>query len=505
MLSRSRRHSSERGQVLVLALAFIAFFGLTITALLKFADVTALEHIHAESTARVDASAEGGAALVSSDASRTDIASSWKCDGTDTGTLTMADPTNSKVSYTVPDCNPGNTTSTTSTGANCLLCVLNQTPVPPATTVSGATPVLSATCAAGSCSIAIKTIGGDDYVMGSIVNNTTLTACSTAATCPGSAHIFQTTKSGVTKSCVCNPSVSTYSGALPDPLSTIAAPVGSGQPVGCTGGSWNATKGCTFSLSGKSSATINPGVYNSISVGGQAQVVMSPGVYVLTGSLSVSGQGVVCAPGTISGGVCTPSTSSGGVVLYLTCVGSGASGKAYLPCPAAGATGGQAGFGGNGQIAVSATPCPAGEIVPNCPGYDGVALLADPHLLDPGGVAACEGGSGTCLVEVAGNGASINGSVDTRSGGLSISGNGGDSISGGFLIVNSLFSATSGKTGTGLQLSGPGSIATTSSCTVLDANVYPGTVPPASPARAVVLQQCGSNKSSGIVNFNYSP
>lgn len=417
----------------------------------------------------------------------------------------MADPSSNKVSYTVPDCNPGNTTTTTSSGANCLLCVLNQTPVPPATTVSGSTPVLDATCAAGACSIAIKTIGGDDYVMGSITNNTTLTACSTAAACPGSAHIFQTTESGVTNGCVCNPTASPYSGALPDPLATITAPVGAGQPASCANPQWNATKGCTFAISGKNSATINPGVYNSISVGGQATVVMTPGVYVLTGALSVTGQAVVCAPGTISGGVCTPDSSSGGIALYLTCVGSAATGKSYLPCAASGAIGGQAAFGGNGQIAVSATPCPVGEIVPNCPGYDGVALLADPHLLDPGGVAGCEANTAACLVSVSGNGASINGSVDTRSGGMSISGNGGDSISGGFLIVNSLFSATSGKVGSGLQLSGPGSITTSNSCTVLDANVYPGTVPPASPARAVVEQQCGSNKSSGIVNFNYLP
>lgn len=525
MLRRRRSRAGERGQTLVLAIAFIGFFAVVTAAVLGFADVTALQHLHTEATATADSGSEGGAANIAADAPRSDL--SWSCNGTDQGSLTMNDPSGSQVGYTVPDCNPGNTTTTTSTGSTCLLCILDQTPVPPATSPSASTTGLTARCAGGTgCTVALETIGGNDYLNGSIAGDTTMTACSLAGDCPGSAHIG--VLSGATyPGCPCTPAVpgtlvppaSIYARAVPDPLASIAAPTGAPEPAGCGSGglTWDATKGCSGSFSKPGNYSINPGVWNSISVSGQANLLLQAGVYVLTGPLTDAGQGVFCATGTIdvTTGECDPAP---GVTIYMTCVGSAASGHSYLPCPTGGSTGGYMNFSGQGQVSISSPPCPAGEIVPQCPGYDGVAVLADPHLLDPGGVAASTStnacnttgtgpapGTPGCLLGISGEGNSINGSVDTRSGGVALAGGGGDSITGGFLIANSLFISDNGKSSTGLTLTGPGSLALTNSCDVFDTKVYPGATEPPNPARAVIQQQCGAGKTSGVVTFDYGP
>jgi hypothetical protein len=253
-------------------------------------------------------------------------------------------------------------------------------------------------------------------------------------------------------------------------------------------------------------------------VSGQASVELEPGVYVLTGAFTNSGLGIICAPGTISGASCAPSAGAG-VSLYLACNGAGsASPVAFMACPSSGASGGSISFTGGGnastQVTLNATSCPSSQELPQwqCPGYDGVALLADPNLTDPSTSACITGAAGSCAVAVSGNGGSINGSVDTRSAGMAIAGGGNDAINAGFLIANSLSIQVSGSSGTGMQLSGPGTFtATGNGCSVLALNVYSATPPSPAPAPAqmptAVLQlpQCGTNKLSGIVYFNYVP
>ncbi len=163
--THGRYRRSERGQTLILALAFLAFFGVVSVAILRFADLTAVQHVHTEMTASSDSSANGGAAFGSADASRSDLPGGWKC--SDTGTLTMTN--GAKVGYTVNSCNPGETAALAA-GATCLLCVLNETPAP-GHALSPKTVVLTL----GSD---LTTYGGNDDVNGSISSGTSLTALS---------------------------------------------------------------------------------------------------------------------------------------------------------------------------------------------------------------------------------------------------------------------------------------------------------------------------------------
>lgn len=525
MLTRRRRRS-ERGQVLALALAFLVYVFLIVFAALGLASATAQQHIHTEQTAQSDAAGEGGAAFAAAEAARTDI--SW-CSGSDTGTLTMADsPSNpTTANYSVTKCNPGQTATTVGAKGHCLLCILNQTPFGSTPAHSPGTTVFTAVCA--QCTgFDLQTIGGDDYINGSMGTGTTLEACETSTQCPGQASIGVL---GTSPAGCCTP---TPKGGIvvADPLASIGDPSAAGvtlptgcsswqtcKPINCQGGtlpantpagSWSATAGCTVTgLSQKQTFNLYPGVWNGVSISGQADVVLQPGVYVITGNFTKSGQGIICAPGTISG---SPSacTSSAGVTLYLACVGgiSGGQSLAYLACPAAGHTGGAITVSGGGstanQLSITSTPCPSGQEVPQCPGYEGVAVLADPHLIDSTTSTCIASGTG-CALSVSGNGGSINGSVDLRSAGVNIAGNGNEAISAGFLIANSFTMNVSGHVSTGLALTGPGAfVPVGNSCNVLVLNVYTGALPANVPA-AVVQSQCGSAKQSGVIDFNYLP
>ncbi len=234
-------------------------------------------------------------------------------------------------------------------------------------------------------------------------------------------------------------------------------------------------------------------------------MTLSAGVYVLTGGLDVEGQG---------------DFTGTGVTIYLTCPGSKSTG-AYQACPASESSftgGGWIYLAGKGSDSLTAPSCLSGTF-PQCPGasygYDGVAVLADPHLLDGSSgtsgaagadVATCESSGSDCALDLQGKGGSvtINGSVDMRSSGLGCPDqNCNDTISDGFVIANSVYWAPTGSTS--LALSGPGTAASNGTCSVLVMGVYSGSTPPSSPASAVIQSQCGSNSESGVVNFNYGP
>jgi hypothetical protein len=474
-----RRRSGERGQVLVLALAFIAAFALLVGAVLSFGGVTGLQHMHTEATAAKDGLAEGGAAYAAADAVRQDIPQ-LGCVKNNTGQLTMQGGDVAK--YTVQDCNPGNSNLGTGSTGHCLLCILNETPIPPATSASPSTSVLSATKG-------ITTTGGDDYISGSIASGTKLTANPTAS---ASIRVWS---SASTSGCTCAPlPVKTFPLEFKDPLAALAAPPSPvrGKPTGCA--SYDAAKGCSASFSGGSN-TINPGLWNSLSVSGQASVTATTGVYVFTGGLSVSGQGAFTAHK---------------VTIYLGCPNYGPGGNA---CPVSG-TGGSINFSGKGAVSVTA---PGSAQYTNVGGANGtllgadVAILSDPNLVDPGGVQNCAPITGSslsgCAYSVAGNGASVTGSVDLRGGGMSIAGNGGMTMTNGLLITNSLSITVSGSVSTGLNLTGPGTFAGPNSCGVFEDNVTGQLSGSAStsPGHAVIQSDCGNAGANGVVDFNYSP
>jgi hypothetical protein len=463
-----RQRSGERGQTLILALAFIAFFGLLISSVLNFAGVTSLQHAHTEATATKDGLAEGGAAFAAADAVRSGL----PCLPSPTiQQLTMQ--SGDVANYKVENCYPFNTMATLGGGGHCLLCVLNQTPVPPGTAAVPGTSVLSATKG-------ITTTGGDDYINGSIADDTQLTANPTT-----SAHV-RVWSGANTSGCTCNPAqVLTYPKPFKDPLPNLPPSPVAGEPADCA--TWDPKEGCAAS---SSPDTINPGLWDTLSIAGHDEITANPGVYVFTGALDVSGQGAL---------------TGSGVTIYLACPNYGPAGNA---CPVSG-KGGSISVSGKGSLSLSA---PGSPQYTNVGGANGtllgadVVILADPNLVDPGGVDSCTDGDGGCVYEMAGNASTMTGSIDTRGGGMSIQGNGGLTVNDGLLITNSLFVSVSGKVGSGLDLSGPGTFAGPTACNVFDDSVG-GTASGISPGqgRAIIQSECGNAAANGVVDFNYSP
>jgi hypothetical protein len=464
MLRRNprRRRTSEEGQTLILALAFIAFFGIVIRSILGLADVTALQQVHTEATASNDALAEGGAALGAADAGNTKVG--LTCLPKNSGSLTMQ--SGDMVGYTVNGCNPARTQSLGSgPGQNCLLCVLN--------TIPGA-PALNMGC--DECDLVTR--GGDDYINGSIAQGGSLTAT------PAGARILVLQGASVSNSC-CNPSPLAYAPAIVDPLSLGAPSAVAGKPQGCT--SWNPNAGCTESFSSPGNYKVYPGLWASLTIRGngdgedrEVNVTMMdgdngvPGVYVFAGRLSATGQSTI---------------TGNNVTIYLACSNYGSGGRA---CPTAGSTGGSISFAGG---STTLTDPSGGQ-------YAGIAVLADPHLLDPGGASSCRQGGGgddgdSCVFAVAGNGASVTGTVDTRSGGVSVNGTGTTTIDSGRLITNSLF------VGSSLTLSD--SQKALGTCGVFDDTVTGTRGSSSSSGRAVIQSHCGGGSASGVVDFNYTP
>ncbi|MGP0065797.1 MAG: Ig-like domain repeat protein [Isosphaeraceae bacterium] len=105
-----------------------------------------------------------------------------------------------------------------------------------------------------------------------------------------------------------SPAPSTGATTVADPLASLASPSASG-PIG------------SESLSGNSSATINPGIYSQITVSGNAKLTMNPGIYIIEGGgFSVSGNGSVSGTGVMV----YNTKSSAGVYGSITLSGNGA-------------------------------------------------------------------------------------------------------------------------------------------------------------------------------------
>lgn len=499
--SRGRRRREE-GQALVLALAFIVLLSVAVVALLSFADVTGLQHAHTEATATNDSLAEGGAALAAADAGRSDV--SLTCGASGSGVVKMQG--GDSVQYTVNGCSgQGGAGGGPGPGPNCVLCILNQAPG-----WTAGSAVVQTQCA--QCTgAALETTGGDVYVNGSIGSAGTPTSLTAIATVTPLTYAHIRILSGADAShCTCissTPTPTAYAPAILDPLATMTAPSPAAtEPklcitsASCTpnvlchnapAATWDPVKGCSVGFS-STQAALGPGVWNQISVNGNPSTDITladssgtPGTFVITGPLSVAGNATV---------------AGSDVTLYLAC-------SNYLSGTPCSGSGGSVSFGGNGTTSISSST--SGQ-------YRGIALIADPLLLDLGGANCASSGAG-CMYSTAGNGASITGSIDTRSGGISLAGNAAQTISSGRLITNSLYMTISGRVGSGLAVSGTGtSGVSTSTCGVLDDNPVSGTavagglygiastLPP--PGRAVIQSQCGSSGAlSGVIDFNYAP
>jgi len=116
VLSRRAGRRGERGQVLIMALAFIVFFGLVTTAVLQLADTVELQQSHSQASANADANADGGMLFAAQAAQE-----QGGCVLNTHGSVTMT--TGASASYRTTTCNPGATADLIAD--QCSVCVLS--------------------------------------------------------------------------------------------------------------------------------------------------------------------------------------------------------------------------------------------------------------------------------------------------------------------------------------------------------------------------------------------
>jgi len=293
-----QRHTRERGQTLIMSLAFLALFGLFAATVLGFASVTQAQRGSNERTATVDAVAQGAAQFAVAD---TGILGCGTVSG---GTLAFA--SGAVLSYSVPSqggC--GYSTVGVPPGRDCELCLLGPGAAP-----DGDDTVLSTDTAV--------------VVNGEIDGNGKITGLGPVSSVGANARIALLNP---TCAQACTPNPITLSTPFVDPLGALLPSppeAASMQKPSWTSG--NAT-------------TLGPGVYRTINAS-NGTVTLSAGTYVITGSINVSDIGVL--------------NTSGPVVIYLTCqnlVGSG-SGR-HWAC-GAGQTGATFNVSGTGSFALTA-------------------------------------------------------------------------------------------------------------------------------------------------------
>jgi Bacterial Ig-like domain (group 3)/Matrixin/Right handed beta helix region len=136
----------------------------------------------------------------------------------------------------------------------------------------------------GNASIALTSVSGSVFVDSS--STAAISASGNASVTASSIKVVgKVQKSG---NASFSPAPTTGVAALPDPLASLPSP-------GTTG----VTNHGSESLSGNSSATINPGIYSQISVSGNAKLTLNTGTYIIegggftvSGNASVTGWGV---------------------------------------------------------------------------------------------------------------------------------------------------------------------------------------------------------------------
>ncbi len=232
--------------------------------------------------------------------------------GTATDTATFITSTLSTASHTI-------TAAYTSGNAS-----FNASPV----SASISQVVNAASMSAGSIYVLDPTAGGALSLSGNAGINVpgnifVDSSSSTAVTASGNASVKGAriqVHGAVQKSgnATFSPAPMTGASVVSNPLSGLTAPAYSGAPVSET-------------LSGNSTATINPGVYSQITVSGNASLTLNAGIYVIAGGgLSVSGNANVTGTGVMiyntksSTGTYGSITLSGNGTIKLTAPTTGA-------------------------------------------------------------------------------------------------------------------------------------------------------------------------------------
>ena len=186
--------------------------------------------------------------------------------------------------------------STSSGGGSCVLCVLNAT----GTTLSST----------GSGWLSVN--NGNIVVNSSASNAVSVTNPSGKIQATPSGEVFGIVGNySVNNSSNVSPTPTTGYTAATDPLASLAVPSVSGSSNG------------NVSVSGSSSTTLNPGIYDTISSSSSGTITLNPGIYVIRNGLTLNH-----TPGGSS-----PSLYAHGVLLYFAC-------SAYpTPCNAGGQNG----------------------------------------------------------------------------------------------------------------------------------------------------------------------
>ena len=420
MLIRHRRRRDERGQVLVLALAFLAFFSIVTVATFGFIDTALLQHPLSERTAARDALAEGAASYaVSTVASNSTVAAGGaapSCAGPSTGTASWNPEAgvSETLTYTVNSCIPNYLNS--NPGGNCVLCILGTDPAAVRFTngnsmvnVRGEIDVNGGVSIQGNWQ---KTAGAYSW------NGSTLCSSSAATptACAGTPEFI-----GVHG----NPGTSNNSWPPPSPLASGAVLPYSPNPVtitmiadplaGVAAPSFAAPNYATSqdpNLKPNNTA-LTPGSYTGMSIGGNQTVTLSAGLYVFTGAVTLTGGGVL--------------DGSAGVTIYMACSDT-SKGKNPVTTPRA-CNSGEAGpalkIQGGGTYSLSA--CSSSAACSASGAYLNLAVFQDRNSTTTVGI----GGSGSANV--------LSGGLYAESANVDIGGNGtGAFQSNGRLVAKSL-------------------------------------------------------------------
>ena len=444
MLRRRRRHA-ESGQVLIMALAFIAFFGVVIAAVLSYADSIELQETHAAAAVAKDAPVEGSALFGAVNAAY----SSTGCTPNASASLTMEG--GGGVTYTTRNCDPG-TSTTQDLGAECDLCLLNQ-------------PGQALSVDGGSLSVdgPVAIDGGVGFgntgLLTSNGGNPRFIGClqwSGGDGCASSASHFSPAPTRISQ--------------VADPLGTVTFPgVPSSRGPACI----------QVSLGGKGenqTETLGPSQpLCSVSLSGNAALTLSGGVYTIIGPFTVQDDATV--------------TSSAGVLLYFTC--SDFSGHPF-PCRSWNQPGGDLDLSGNASVSLSPIAGGPGEEP------DDVVLYVD---RDEAQGSSCDSGAVLCARDNAT--ATLKGSVYAASGGIDIKGGAtatvGSAVYPGELVASWL---TDGVSGRGSGLSVPDGLAPASGfCWVYDDSIGAGSPP----GQYALVASGGCGAGAGLIDVNDAP
>jgi len=176
---------------------------------------------------------------------------------------------------------------------------------------------------------------------------------------------------------------------IPDPLAALPVPSFSGTNYGSVSGS----------------KTLSPGIYNNITVGSNGTMNLQPGTYIITGSMSATGNG---------------SFKGSGVTLYFTC-------GSINPqaCSSTGQQGGSLSLTGNGSFQITA---------PTSGDYAGMVIFYDRN--------------NTNTLRLTGNGSDqLTGSIYGKSATATLTGNGGIFQVNSLIVVDSAYLTGNGSIG----------------------------------------------------------